>query len=34
VSGLRQRERPRSIPYAVAIAAGSAWALLIGTPLI
>jgi prepilin peptidase CpaA len=34
VSRIRHRERPRSIPYALAIAAGSAWALLVGTPLI
>jgi prepilin peptidase CpaA len=34
VARLRRRERPRHVPYAVAIAAGTAWAFLAGTPLI
>ncbi|MGZ6124779.1 MAG: A24 family peptidase [Myxococcales bacterium] len=31
---VRRKERPRHVPYGVAIAAGTAWAFLAGTPLI
>ena len=31
---IRRREIPRHVPYGVAIAAGTAWAFLAGTPLI
>jgi prepilin peptidase CpaA len=31
---LRRRERPRYVPYGVAIAAGTAWAFLVASPLI
>lgn len=30
----RHREAPRHVPYGVAIAAGTAWAFLVGTPFI
>jgi prepilin peptidase CpaA len=33
-AGIRRRERPRNVPYGVAIAAGTAWALFAGAPLI
>jgi prepilin peptidase CpaA len=29
----RRRDRPRSVPYGIAIAAGTGWAFLIGAPL-
>jgi prepilin peptidase CpaA len=31
---VRRQEAPRHVPYAVAIAAGAAWAFLLGTPII
>jgi prepilin peptidase CpaA len=34
VARIRRREPPRHVPYGVAIAAGTAWAFLAGTPLI
>lgn len=34
VARARREERPRHVPYGLAIAAGTAWAFLAGTPLI